>query len=578
MDNFNKALEFLFAAEGGYSNRKNDTGGATNLGITQSTFDSAIKNGIIHTDIKDVRYITKDLAIQIYKHEYWDSIKADQLPSGIDVALFDMTVNSGKGNSVKTLQKTLGVTQDGVIGKNTLNAINSYQGDLVKDFNNQRREFYDSIIENNKKLREEDIEKNGYTNRIDQSANKRGWENRVNNLDKFIEENIQKVQSVNNTLPQTQSPIKHTWEGFEGLQLINNKYEYLVATSLLKNELGDVSNGYELSHAQTGKSGWSFGGHQMDLSINKEGMNLLKDIVTHHYGSSYWTPELEASLKVANSPNSISETTKEEINKALSSEYGRTKINENFVGSISQIVNHIDEVEKRLQEINPDIKLSNGEKLMLADYHNQYNLSLNSQSNGSMLKKLEDCVSKNGDISIEDIKSFFEETKYYIENRTSQSKRVNSTYQSAQELDKGEEASKEQQKSTTHTLEKPNIHSIDEIYKVQSGDTLSKIAQDNNTTIDKLIANNPWLEEKNRVSEDGNFVLIKVGEQLNLTNTKQIEDLEIKSLQRFISENGINFEEIKSFLKDMRQQNQKTISENMQDSAEEVKSSIEHRR
>ena len=173
MDNFNKALEFLFSAEGGYSNRKNDAGGATNFGITQKTFNSAISRGIINTDISNVKYINKDLASKIYKYDYWNSISADKLPAGIDVALFDMTVNAGRGNAIKTLQKTLEIKQDGIMGKDTINAINSYDGDLVKDFNNNRREYNNSIIENNQKLREEDIQNKGYTNRIDQSENKK---------------------------------------------------------------------------------------------------------------------------------------------------------------------------------------------------------------------------------------------------------------------------------------------------------------------------------------------------------------------------------------------------------------------
>ncbi|WP_152018455.1 glycosyl hydrolase 108 family protein [Aliarcobacter butzleri] len=190
MDNFNKALNFIFNAEGGYSNRKNDAGGATNFGITQKTFNSAISRGIINTDITDVKYINKDLATQIYKHDYWNSISANKLPTGIDVALFDMTVNAGVANAIKTLQKTLGIKQDGIIGNDTINAINSYEGDLLKDFNNDRREYNNSIIENNQRLREEDIKNKGYTDRIDQSENKKGWENRVNHLEEFIEKEI----------------------------------------------------------------------------------------------------------------------------------------------------------------------------------------------------------------------------------------------------------------------------------------------------------------------------------------------------------------------------------------------------
>ncbi|MFV0561468.1 LysM peptidoglycan-binding domain-containing protein [Malaciobacter mytili] len=64
-------------------------------------------------------------------------------------------------------------------------------------------------------------------------------------------------------------------------------------------------------------------------------------------------------------------------------------------------------------------------------------------------------------------------------------------------------------------IEKVKIDS--ETYTIQKGDTLSEIAKENNTTIDKLIENNPWLNEEKRISEDKSFVLIKPEEKLNLT-------------------------------------------------------------
>ncbi|RXI35851.1 hypothetical protein CRU99_13745, partial [Malaciobacter mytili] len=64
-------------------------------------------------------------------------------------------------------------------------------------------------------------------------------------------------------------------------------------------------------------------------------------------------------------------------------------------------------------------------------------------------------------------------------------------------------------------LEKVKIDS--ETYTIQKGDTLYDIAKENNTTVDNLIENNPWLDKENRISEDKSFVLIKPGEKLNLT-------------------------------------------------------------
>jgi hypothetical protein len=59
-----------------------------------------------------------------------------------------------------------------------------------------------------------------------------------------------------------------TWKDFTGITLLSAGIEKLAGTVLLKNELGGVSNGYELRHASIAQSGYSFGGNQMDLANN----------------------------------------------------------------------------------------------------------------------------------------------------------------------------------------------------------------------------------------------------------------------------------------------------------------------
>lgn len=68
--NFKRALQILFPSEGGYSNRKNDWGGPTNLGITQTTFNSWRDSQ--KQPREDIRNITKDEATNIYKNMYWE--------------------------------------------------------------------------------------------------------------------------------------------------------------------------------------------------------------------------------------------------------------------------------------------------------------------------------------------------------------------------------------------------------------------------------------------------------------------------------------------------------------------------
>ena len=61
----------------------------------------------------------------LYKKNYWDKIKGDELPAGVDYACFDLAVNSGVGRAAKILQKAVGVTADGAIGPTTMAAVES---------------------------------------------------------------------------------------------------------------------------------------------------------------------------------------------------------------------------------------------------------------------------------------------------------------------------------------------------------------------------------------------------------------------------------------------------------------------
>lgn len=95
--NFDICVAKVFKDEGGYTNDPADSGGKTNFGITQK-----------ETSI-DVRTITMAQAKDIYKKKYWDALKCDDLPSGVDYTVFDYGVNSGVGRASKVYKsfKTL---------------------------------------------------------------------------------------------------------------------------------------------------------------------------------------------------------------------------------------------------------------------------------------------------------------------------------------------------------------------------------------------------------------------------------------------------------------------------------------
>ena len=100
--NYQYALTNLLQDEGGYSNNPNDKGGPTNFGITIGDYRLYINAKGTASDVKNM---TVDQAKLIYKTKYWDKLKCDTLPSGIDYCVFDYGVNSGIARAQKILQK-----------------------------------------------------------------------------------------------------------------------------------------------------------------------------------------------------------------------------------------------------------------------------------------------------------------------------------------------------------------------------------------------------------------------------------------------------------------------------------------
>ena len=112
-DNFDECLKMLLHHEGGYVNHPKDPGGETNLGVTKRVYE---KWG----GTKDMKDLTVEDVAPIYKKNYWDRCKCDDLESGVDWVVFDWAVNSGTGRSAKAIQKICGASQDGAIGPKTL--------------------------------------------------------------------------------------------------------------------------------------------------------------------------------------------------------------------------------------------------------------------------------------------------------------------------------------------------------------------------------------------------------------------------------------------------------------------------
>ena len=116
---FAAALAVVLRHEGGFVHHPLDPGGATNLGITRATLAAHRGRPV---SVAAVRALTEAEAGEIYRRRYWAAVKADALPAGLDLAVFDLAVNSGPGRAARLLQRVLDVREDGVIGPETLAA------------------------------------------------------------------------------------------------------------------------------------------------------------------------------------------------------------------------------------------------------------------------------------------------------------------------------------------------------------------------------------------------------------------------------------------------------------------------
>lgn len=140
--NFPACLAFTLTQEGGFTDNPHDPGGATNKGITLTTFRGYLAGATV-TDLKSI----SDHAVEtIYRQEYWTRMSCDALPTGIDLMTFDFGVNAGPATSIKILQHALDENPDGVIGPVTLAELKGRSVvDLIISMTAAQRAHYRSL-------------------------------------------------------------------------------------------------------------------------------------------------------------------------------------------------------------------------------------------------------------------------------------------------------------------------------------------------------------------------------------------------------------------------------------------------
>jgi len=142
-ENWDTCIEMILHHEGGYVNHPKDPGGETNLGVTKRVYEE-------HGGTKDMKDLTVEDVKPIYKKSYWDRVKGDDLPAGLDLCVFDFGVNAGTGRAAKYLQTMIGTVADGGIGPNTLAKLDAYVEEnglekAIRNYQEARQEYYESL-------------------------------------------------------------------------------------------------------------------------------------------------------------------------------------------------------------------------------------------------------------------------------------------------------------------------------------------------------------------------------------------------------------------------------------------------
>lgn len=142
-DAFDLALSEILRHEGGFVNHPKDPGGMTNLGVTRRTWEEWTGRKASEAEM---RSLTREKVAPLYRANYWNAVKGDDLPPAIALMAFDFAVNAGPGRAIKVLQSVLSVTADGRIGPVTLGAVNAAdEALLVHRYADARRAFYRAL-------------------------------------------------------------------------------------------------------------------------------------------------------------------------------------------------------------------------------------------------------------------------------------------------------------------------------------------------------------------------------------------------------------------------------------------------
>ena len=118
-----RMIPFISKWEGGYSDHPDDKGGCTMAGVTIGTYRNYYGQ---EKTCDDLRFITHKEWLRIFKNGYWDKFKADKIENqSIAQLCVDMAWGSGPTTAIRRVQRLFGLKVDGIVGRQTLAALNA---------------------------------------------------------------------------------------------------------------------------------------------------------------------------------------------------------------------------------------------------------------------------------------------------------------------------------------------------------------------------------------------------------------------------------------------------------------------
>jgi len=165
MAEINKLIPFVLKWEGGFVNDPLDKGGVTYMGITIGTFRKFYGRD---KTVDDLKSVTKNQWLYIFKNGFWDKWRADEIKSqSVANMLVDWFWHSGI-NGIKIPQRLLGVMDDGIVGKITIAAVN----------NAEPRVFFNALRDARLQYVEDIVKRNP-----SQQKFLKGWKNRIESME-----------------------------------------------------------------------------------------------------------------------------------------------------------------------------------------------------------------------------------------------------------------------------------------------------------------------------------------------------------------------------------------------------------